>query len=527
LHLTQPRVPRLLRAITAEPDVVGSPQSRQHPPAPTTAAPAPPSERAVANLVEAADLVPPKTVPTVLSRTQKIGLVTGLAIVLAALAGAPIVTLVVVNAALVFFFVIANCMKLALINRSLNDPSTVTVDVHERRIPDDDLPVYTILLPVYREASVLGQLVNGILALDYPEHRLDVKLLFEEDDVETREAAARMNLPQCFDVLVVPDVGPAGKPRACNHGLARARGEFLVIYDAEDRPEPDQLRKSVMAFQHASRDVVCLQAKLNYFNRTHNVLTRWFTAEYSVWFDQLLPGLQSLDVAIPLGGTSNHFSTGRLREIGGWNAFNVTEDADLGLRIFLRGWKTAILDSTTYEEATSRTRNWIRQRSRWVKGYMQTYLYHMRRPVWLAKRMRPKAFVNFQLFFGAGTICLLLNPLYWLMAAAWFATHLHLLQLTFPRPILYIGTLALFVGNAACVLSVVSGAFGRRHYDDVKWAFLAPFYWLLMSVAAWKALIQLFYKPSYWEKTEHGFCKFDDDLASAPQVRRIDIRSAS
>ena len=148
-----------------------------------------------------------------------------------------------------------------------------------------------------------------------PEDRLDVKLLLEEDDTETRDATAELDLPDCFDVLVVPDEGPTGKPRACNHGLANARGDYLVIFDAEDRPEADQLRKSVLAFADAAPEVVCLQAQLNYFNRTHNILTRWFSAEYSVWFDQLLPGLQAMDVVIPLGGTSNHFVTARLREI--------------------------------------------------------------------------------------------------------------------------------------------------------------------------------------------------------------------
>jgi cellulose synthase/poly-beta-1,6-N-acetylglucosamine synthase-like glycosyltransferase len=266
--------------------------------------------------------------------------------------------------------------------------------------------------------------------------------------------------------------------------------------------------------------VVCFQAKLNYFNRTHNLLTRWFTSEYSVWFDQLLPGLQSLDVAIPLGGTSNHFITQRLRDLGGWNAYNVTEDADLGLRIFLGGWKTAVLDTTTYEEATSRYGNWIRQRSRWVKGYMQTYLFHMRHPLRLARHMGMRAFVVFQLFFGASTLCLLLNPVYWLMVVLWYAAHFKWLELAFPGPILWVATIALFFGNAACILSLVSGTFGRRNYEDVKWAFLVPVYWILMSVAAWKALIQLTYKPSYWEKTNHGFCRYDDvetvDLVALP-----------
>ena len=460
--------------------------------------------------------------PNVLSRAQKLFAVFLLAALVSGLLLRPLALFITVNGALVVFFCAANTMKLVLANRALQDQCAITVEREELdNLRDSELPVYTILLPVYGEASILDQLVEGIAALDYPEDRLDVKLILEEDDVETREAAAAIQLPSSFDVVVVRDIGPKGKPRACNHGLARARGEFLVIYDAEDRPEPDQLRKAVCAFRRVDADVVCLQAKLNYFNRTHNVLTRWFTAEYSVWFDQLLPGLQSADVAIPLGGTSNHFVTERLLELNGWDSFNVTEDADLGLRIFVAGWKTAILDTTTYEEATSRCGVWIRQRSRWVKGYMQTWLTHMRNPLRLMHRMGPKAFLVFQLFFGGCTVALLLNPIYWLMAALWFATHMHWIQLGFPAPILYAGTAGLFVGNAACVLLAVSGAFGRRNYEDVKWAFLAPFYWLLMSVAAYKALFQLLTKPSYWEKTEHGFCRYDAETAVGQELPAV------
>jgi hypothetical protein len=303
------------------------------------------------SVVDPDRFTPPSVAPTVLSKGQKVAILLGLVALAGGFTVAPVITIVALNGVVVAFYIASNSMKVFLITRALNDPRTVRVHAASDRIPDDQLPVYTILLPVYREAALLAQLVDGIQALDYPDHRLDVKLLLEEDDVETRDAAADMDLPDCFDVSVVPAVGPTGKPRACNHGLANARGEYLVIFDAEDRPEADQLRRSVLAFRETSPEVVCLQAQLNYFNRTRNLLTRWFTAEYSVWFDQLLPGLQGLDVVIPLGGTSNHFITARLREIGGWNAFNVTEDADLGLRIFLRGWKTAILATTTYEEA--------------------------------------------------------------------------------------------------------------------------------------------------------------------------------
>jgi cellulose synthase/poly-beta-1,6-N-acetylglucosamine synthase-like glycosyltransferase len=457
--------------------------------------------------------------PRLLSRSQAVFL----ALVLAGIAGgllvAPIVTLAVVNGILIVFFAAAHAMKVALIRWSLKHPAAITIDPFvAAAIPDEQLPVYTILLPVYREAAVLVQLVDGICALDYPEQLLDVKLLLEQDDTDTRSAAAQLSLPECFEVLVVPDLGPRGKARACNHGLARARGEFVVVFDAEDCPEPDQLRKSVVAFARQPPEVVCLQAKLNYFNREHNLLTRWFTAEYSVWFDQFLPGLSYLDVAIPLGGTSNHFVTDRLRDLEGWNAYNVTEDADLGVRIFLRGWKTSILDTTTYEEATSRYGNWLRQRSRWVKGYIQTYLLYMQHPVRVWRQMRPKAFAAFHLFFGANTLCLMVNPFYFALIILWYTARPAWMERVFPLPIFYLAMAGLFIANVAWVMSLVSGCYARRNYADVKWAFLAPIYWLLMSLASYKALVQLVRNPWYWEKTDHGFCSLVDHAASIEET---------
>jgi cellulose synthase/poly-beta-1,6-N-acetylglucosamine synthase-like glycosyltransferase/putative flippase GtrA len=460
--------------------------------------------------------LPPADRQRVLSGRQKVAFITLAATITASLFEARGVALVVLSAAVTIFFAAANLVKLDLIRRGTSDRRNQVRDSRPgARLADEQLPIYTILLPVYREDSILKQLIDGILALDYPREKLDVKLLLEEDDVMTRDAVARIALPPCFEVIIVPDVGPTGKPRACNAGLTRAKGEYLVIYDAEDRPERDQLRKAVDAFTNAPQSVVCMQAKLNYFNRTHNLLTRWFTAEYSLWFDQLLPGLQAMDVAIPLGGTSNHFLTTKLRKLGGWDAYNVTEDADLGIRIYLSGWKTAILDSTTYEEATSRCHNWVRQRSRWVKGYMQTYLRHMCSPIKLYRQMGAKPFAMLQLFFGAGTVCLLLNPFYWLMTVVWFADHYHLIQILFPRPLLYAGIVGLFLGNASFTLAAVSGAYGRRNYDDVKWALITPLYWVLMSVAAWKALIQLCHKPFYWEKTVHGYCMYEPEMSLA------------
>ena len=448
----------------------------------------------------------------VLTTQQKIAILLMVMGIAAAAFIAPLTTALVINGFIVLFFGAANLFKLVLVRRALDNSAALKITPAQlEALEDRELPVYTILVPLYHEAQMVPQLIQGISQLNYPLDKLDVKVLLEEDDDETRDALDRYNVPDSFEVLTIPDIGPKGKPRACNAGLSRARGQYLVIYDAEDRPEPDQLRKVVIAFRDGPPEQICIQAKLNYFNRRYNLLTRWFTAEYSVWFDQLLPGLQSMDVAIPLGGTSNHFVTARLRELGGWNAFNVTEDADLGMRVFVRGWKTAVIDSTTYEEANSRVGNWIRQRSRWVKGYMQTYLYQMRHPYRLYRQMGFKAFFAFHLFFGAGTFCLLINPLYLALTVVWFGFHPHVIQLLFPGGLLYVCTASFFLGNAAFTIATVSGCYARRHYDDVKWALLAPVYWMLMSIGAWKGVLQLIYKPYYWEKTKHGFCVLPDD----------------
>jgi len=254
-------------------------------------------------------------------------------------------------------------------------------------LPEGDLPIYTVLVPMYKEPEVAQKIARAVTNLNYPIDKLDVKLLLEEDDAPTRKKIEEVfdSLPKCVEVIVCPSVPkgqPRTKPRACNWGLELARGKYLVVFDAEDQPERDQLKKAVIAFRRleakGKSHVACLQAKLNYFNARQNALTRFFTLEYTTWFDLFLPGLHAVRTPIPLGGTSNHFKTDVLKEIGGWDPFNVTEDCDLGMRLARKGCSTEILDSTTWEEANSHTGNWIRQRSRWIKGYFQTHLVHTR-----------------------------------------------------------------------------------------------------------------------------------------------------
>ncbi len=380
-----------------------------------------------------------------------------------------------------------------------------------------DWPMYTILCPLYKEARVVPQFVKAMQGLDYPTDKLQILFLTEEDDSETRDAIQSMNLPPHFEIVTVPEGNPRTKPRACNFGLIQSVGQYVVIFDAEDVPDPLQLKKAVLTFANHGPNLACVQAKLNFYNPDQNLLTRWFTAEYSLWFDLILPGLQKAHFLLPLGGTSNHFPTQVIRALGGWDAFNVTEDCDLGLRLAWFKMETVVLDSTTYEEANSRTKNWLRQRSRWIKGYMQTYLVHMREPWHYARELRIREFLSMQLMIGGKTAVLFINPLLWIALIISQVLRPFIGNVygsLFPAPMVTIGAVCLVVGNFFYLYIYLLACIRRKHYGLVKWTLLIPLYWLLQSAAACIALYQLIVKPHYWEKTEHGLHLLDAQAAS-------------
>jgi cellulose synthase/poly-beta-1,6-N-acetylglucosamine synthase-like glycosyltransferase len=371
-------------------------------------------------------------------------------------------------------------------------------------LTDEEVPVYTVLVPMYREAEVLPILVHSIRRMDYPRAKLDVKLVLETDDKETIEAAKALRAEGIFEIIRVPTSHPKTKPKACNYALRFARGEYCVVFDAEDMPEPDQLKKAVALFKRSADNVACIQARLNYFNRRENFLTRMFTLEYSNWFDYLLPGLHVLKVPIPLGGTSNHFRTGILRDLGAWDPYNVTEDADLGVRLTQAGYEVAVVNSTTFEEANGVLRSWINQRSRWIKGYMQTWLVHMRQPMRLYRRLGFVGFWGFQFFIGFPVLTSLVNPLLWSTTVIAVVAGADVVNKVFPPPIIYFAMFNLVVGNAMYVYLTMVAAAKRGWFQLMPWALLAPAYWVLHSVAAYKAIWQLIVAPHYWEKTQHG-----------------------
>jgi cellulose synthase/poly-beta-1,6-N-acetylglucosamine synthase-like glycosyltransferase len=405
----------------------------------------------------------------------------------------------------------------------------------------DEWPVYTVLVPLYREVDVAAKILRHLESLDYPRDRLDVKLLLEADDPATLAAIAAAGVPDWMEVIVVPDAQPKTKPRACNHGLESARGELLVIYDAEDRPEPDQLRRAALAFRRTAPRVACLQAELAYHNHDQNLLTRWFALEYNVWFRRYLPGLTALGGPIPLGGTSNHFRTAVLRELDGWDPFNVTEDCDLGIRLHAAGYRTETFDSITWEEANSRIGNWLRQRSRWLKGYLITHIVWCRRPLWLLGRLGPAGFLRFLYsIFGIAGLALI-NLVLWTVMAIWGTLAVIDLQHGFTLrelihssidsglirdgrrswPLLYWGeglhpfwsnlSVAFFTASVALLLAnvlfaLINTVFGRRPGQRglVLAGLISPCYWVLISLGAWKGLLQMLFRPHYWEKTVHN-----------------------
>ena len=374
---------------------------------------------------------------------------------------------------------------------------------------DQDDQVVSIIVALYHESDIAGRLVHRLAQLDYPEHLLDVILAVEADDHMTRDVLEAAELPRWMRIILVPEGEVKTKPRALNHALDHARGAIIGVYDAEDAPEPDQIRKIVAHFRQAGPQVACLQGVLDYYNPRTNWLSRCFTIEYAGWFRLILPGIARLGLPVPLGGTTLFFRREVLEALGGWDAHNVTEDADLGIRLARHGYRTELVDTVTAEEANCRAIPWVKQRSRWIKGYMMTWAVHMRDPGLLWRQLGPRAFLGFQIMF-LGTISqFLLAPLMW---------SLLLVPLGFDHPLLSIlppvafwAMIAAFILSEAANLAVgIVGISRTRHRLSPLWVLTMKLYFPLATIAAYKALMELVKRPFYWDKTTHGL--FDHGL---------------
>jgi glycosyltransferase XagB len=448
----------------------------------------------------------------VFSRGQKIGFIALAVIGAVALILWPVPTVITALTVVSLAFLGSTVFKflIAMRGAKYDIVERVTRDQVEA-LTDAELPTYTVLVPVFKEANIVPQLVGNLGKIDYPADKLEVLVLIEEEDHLTRDAYLGSNPPPNFHIVTIPKGTPQTKPRACNVGLFFASGEYLVIFDAEDAPDPDQLKKCVVAFRRGGPKTVCVQAALNYFNADENALTRMFTLEYNYWFDYMLAGLDAADLPIPLGGTSNHFRTAALIELGGWDPYNVTEDADLGIRASAMGYRVGVVNSTTLEEANTSIPNFIRQRSRWIKGYMQTSLVHARRPVSLIRKIGLRRFASFALLIAGTPITFLgVIPLY-VLTVFTIVIPTEWLSPFFPVWLLWITLVNFIIGNSAMVYLSMMGPYKRGTFDLILWSLLNPVYWILHSAASYKALWQLLFNPHYWEKTEHGLTNQSHD----------------
>ncbi|MBD2748530.1 glycosyltransferase [Microvirga sp. BT688] len=380
--------------------------------------------------------------------------------------------------------------------------------VQPPRDEDSDLPVYTVIAALYREKRVVARLLDALERIDYPTSKLDIKLVLEADDRETPGALRSSDVPGNVEILIAPPGEPRTKPRALNVALPLARGRYTVIYDAEDVPDPGQLRLAVSRFAEAPPRVACLQARLTIDNTDDTWLTRLFTIEYAALFDVFNPGLAEIGSPIALGGTSNHFRTSLLRKVHGWDAWNVTEDADLGIRLARLGYEVRDLPSSTLEEAPGTLRLWMRQRTRWMKGYVQTAASHTRKPWIMLRQLGLWRFSGALALTWGAVLSALVYPLFTgLYVASWLAGPEQALGLRLATAFKAYA-LTLFVSGLASVLIPACVALHRRKlWRLLPWILLLPLYYGLVSVAAWRGLWELAIAPFRWNKTSHGLAR--------------------
>jgi cellulose synthase/poly-beta-1,6-N-acetylglucosamine synthase-like glycosyltransferase len=365
------------------------------------------------------------------------------------------------------------------------------------------LPVFSILVPLYREPEIATALLGRLALLDYPRERLEVLLVVEVDDSITRDVLATAKLPGWVRVITVPAGHPRTKPRALNFALNFARGEIIGIYDAEDRPEPDQLSRVARRFAAAGPETACLQGRLDYYNARHNLLSRLFAIEYATWFRVLLPGVQRMGLVVPLGGTTLFLRRAALEAVGGWDAHNVTEDAELGLRLARRGYRTEVIETTTFEEANAAVLPWIRQRSRWQKGYLMTWAVAMRSPGAVLRDLGPGRFLAMQVQILFAVLGFLVAPLLWSLVIKPFGAP-HPLDAVV-GPVGY-GVLAiLFVASVCLSVAIALHATRARHLRGLRPMIpLSELYFLLATLSAWRAAAEMLLRPFWWAKTTHG-----------------------
>jgi glycosyltransferase XagB len=401
------------------------------------------------------------------------------------------------------FWMVASSLLKVLVLATVRAPLPVVAAAAPADPTPLHLPVVTVIVALYREADIAHRLIARLGQITYPHDRLDVILAVEDDDMVTRAALKTVDMPRWMRTIIVPEGTLRTKPRALNHAMIFARGSIIGVYDAEDAPAPRQLLDVVARFATAPPDVVCLQGILDFYNPKTNWLSRCFTVEYAAWFRVMLPGLARLGLVLPLGGTTLFFRRAALEQLGGWDAHNVTEDADLGLRLARHGYRTELLQSVTEEEANCRILPWIRQRSRWIKGYMMTWAVHMRDPRLLWRQLGWMRFLGVQTLFLGSVSQALLVPVMWSLWAFTLGFDHPAMTIVDPA-FLWPITVVLLAMEAVSIAINLYGMALRGKGTRVLWVLSAYFYFPLAAFAAYKALYEVVARPFYWDKTSHG-----------------------
>jgi len=427
-----------------------------------------------------------------------------------------------ITAGVVFAFVtlvMSTALKLAAFIAQLSKVSQDTLPAQPRQRAPFRLPKVSVLVPLLKEEEIAGKLIERLTRLTYPKSLLEIVLVLEAEDSVTRETIERTDMPGWMSVIEVPSSDNlTTKPRALNYALDFCSGSIVGVWDAEDAPEPDQIEKIVTRFQDAPANVACLQGILDYYNSRANWLSRCFAIEYATWWRMILPGVANLGFVIPLGGTTLFFRRSILEELCGWDAHNVTEDADLGVRLARHGYVTELVPTVTYEEANCRAWPWVKQRSRWLKGFLITWLVHMRSPRALIKDLGLMRFLGVQTLLLATFAQFACAPLlwsFWLMLAGFE----HPVETTLGTPVALIMAgffLCSELLNLAISLTAVSRK-GHRHL--MPYVLSLPLYFPMAALSAYKALKEMVVEPFYWDKTQHGVTDHTDEPALSLRPR--------
>jgi len=388
-------------------------------------------------------------------------------------------------------------------------------------LKNENLPTVTILAPHYRETVAFPGQLESITKLDWPKEKLQVILLVREEDMEMLSMISSIQLPSFYQLVTFGEHYPKNKPRALMFGLEKARGEITVIMDSESRPEPDQIKKIHMAFlQKAGTNVAAIQAKTLVSNDDENWLTKHHASEYNFHHKVVVQTLAKHRLLPLFPGNSVYIKTNVLRQSGGLDVFNSTEDCEFGVRFTMDDYEIASVNSATWEEAPSEIAPWIRQRTRWFKGFDQTWLKYMRNPLKTYQRLGFKNFLAFHVLIGSTPLIPFLNPIFWALTVVYLISEPDFIEQMYPETLFYLGLLSMVSGNFLMILLTYAGCIKGKSDGHVRTVLCTIWlYWILQAIAAWREKYQLITRPHMWELTPKVIRTETEDLATEVQER--------